>query len=216
MMASANCSISSTVCLNFNYQAWKCLGCPSGMILDSSGLYCITKVSNCLQYTYNVIALTIKCSMCEENFVLSSTTYTCSFSNQVQYVYLVNNAQQGICVNQNLQFSSSTNTCIAGTTSIPYCTTNSSLTQCSSCNSGYYLSSNFSCISCSNAIVKCIACSNSTTCVQCIAGHYLLQSSFSTIFQCISCQTFNCELCYSSNSQIICTSCLRGYSLYQG
>jgi hypothetical protein len=125
--------------------------------------------------------------MCEENFVLSSTTYTCSFSNQVQYVYLVNNAQQGICVNQNLQFSGSTNTCIAGTISIPYCTTNSSLTQCSSCNSGYYLSSNFSCISCSNAIVKCIACSNSTTCVQCIAGHYLLQSSSSTIFQCISC-----------------------------
>jgi hypothetical protein len=131
-------------------------------------------------------------------------------------VYSVNNVQQGICIDPNLQFSSSTNTCLAGSTSIPYCTTNSSVTQCSLCNSGYYISATFSCLSCSNSIGNCIACSNSTNCIQCVSGYYLSVALTSTTSQCISCSTFNCKLCYSTSAQIICTSCLRGYSLYQG
>lgn len=112
-------------------------------------------------------------------------------------------------------FNSVNMSCIAKTSSINYCQTNSSTTVCSVCITGYYLS-NSQCSSCANSISNCIVCSNATTCLSCTPSYYLLQSSTSTTSQCLSCSSYSCSICYSTISEIICLTCFRGYSLFNG
>ncbi len=159
-----NCLVMTKYCSSFDFNLWRCIACPSKFVLHSSGLFCITLVSNCIQYSY------LGCIRCQKQHQLNITLNTCVFNQQINYEIVVENIFTTVCLNQGYIYfvGVGTESCIVNPIDLmkyPYCmSTDSPATKCLSCIIGFYLvpTSN-TCSSC-QAILNCLICKNQTLC----------------------------------------------------
>ena len=191
MDPTSNCSINSSLCLNFDYPTWKCLQCPTNTVLHQEATYCVSAVANCVQYGVS------GCTLCEQGFALMSNV--CSIATYTET--LLNNSYYSRCLNRNEQLINSTCQSVNN-----HCISENSLGWCVACLDGYYLSSS-TCLECATA--NCFACTN-TGCTVCERGYYLSSSA------CLSCSIYGCVDCININGNVQCVQCALNATLYAG
>lgn len=150
IVPTSNCSISSSLCANFDYTIWTCLSCPVGKILHSSGIYCYdnSSIANCL-----IVSSGNLCVECNAGYYVSgvgcqSGSAINMYLQLIPSNYYLNTSAslQSACISLNQYFLNSS--CISLNSTINYCLSASNST-CTTCLPQFYLNASGLCKPCS-------------------------------------------------------------------
>jgi hypothetical protein len=167
-----------------------------------------TPVSNCITYNQNnaiITQNTFACATCASGFYYSATNQACLLRTNLPTACLAYNTAADLCTTCATGFFLSTDStnCVAFPNGIFQCAKYSTATNCTQCNSGYYLFNNL-CLA-SLTITNCAIYSANNTCSVCASGFFLQNST--------SCVTATATNCLTYQSITACSSCNSGFGL---
>jgi hypothetical protein len=196
------CGLNSSQC-SFCFTPW---GISSTGVCQAS-VFCPVNCQLCVNSTV--------CLTCNSGFTVSTATNLCV---QCSVIGCATCNQANICASCSAGYSLTANgNCLA--CSVANCATCSAANYCQTCNSlnGVQLSpspNGGSCFACNAALANmgsCLSCNATNSCGLCQNG-YQLYIPVNSTGVCIQCNIANCQSCGLNGTNVICSTCMMGYS----